>query len=71
MNELKKRVMDCIKRLNEDWVGAIKEGETSGEGIDLSAMFAKFSGIIADLDVAFTEAAYRTTKKKGGFLGGK
>lgn len=69
MNELKKRVMDCIKRINDEWVNAIAEGEKSGEGIDMSAMFGKFSAIVGDLDMAFTEANLRITKKKGLFGG--
>jgi hypothetical protein len=69
MFQLKKDVMDTIKGLNNDWVEAIKTGAETGEGIDMSDMFGKFSEHMAKLDEQFNEAAQRIKGKKGGFFG--
>ena len=67
MDELKRKTMEIISNLNNDWTTAIKDGQKSG--IDLSQMFAKFSKHVADLDMAFAETKTRLSGKgkKGWF----
>lgn len=67
MEELKKQTMNIIKNVNEDWVKALKDSEASGEGVDTTEMFGKFTAHIDNLDKYFREAGARNKKKKGMF----
>jgi len=70
MMQLKKDVMNIIKELNNDWVQALRDGAESGEGVDMSDMFGKFSDHMAKLDEEWNQAIQRMSgKKKGGWLG--
>ena len=66
MIELKKKVLQIIDNINDDWTNTIKNAEETGEGIDLNSMFKKFSTNVKDLDEAFNEASIRVHGKKKG-----
>ena len=67
MMQLKSDLVEILRKNNDDWVEAIREGEASG-GIDLSQMIAKNAQRFADLDKAFLTAQERQMNKKGGWF---
>ena len=71
MIELETQINDVMNKLNQNWITAIKEAAKSGEGIDLSDVFGKYSQLVQAKDKAFLEAEQRLgrkgIKKKGIF----
>lgn len=64
MMELKKKVNQAMKDLNNEWTMTVKEGANSEDGIiDLTDLPNKFSDIMSDLDNAFMDASKRSGKK--------
>ena len=66
MDEFKNQIWEVINAINQDWVDALKAADESGEGVDLSEMFGKFSAHMKDLNQKITEFQQRN-KKKGKF----
>ena len=74
MIELETQINDVMNKLNQNWITAIKEAAKSGEGIDLSDVFGKYSELVQLKDKAFLEAEQRLGRKgikKKGIFGWK
>ena len=70
MNELKKKTMEVINAINQDWVDVLTEAAEKGEGVDLTEMMGKFSKQVSNLDSHFRDAEERIkTPNKKGFWG--
>ena len=70
MKELKKKTMEVINAINNDWVTTLKVAAENNEGVDLTEMMGKFSKNISDLDDYFRDAEERIKiPKKKGFFG--
>lgn len=61
--ELEKRMNDIMNKQNQMWVTALKDAEKTGEGVDLSEAFSKYSDLVQEKDKAFLEAEVRLGKK--------
>jgi hypothetical protein len=72
MKELRDKLLKALTELNQDWLNAIKEGETSG-GIDLGAMNSNFVEKFNNVDAALNEFAQnyemRLKKVRRGIFG--
>ena len=64
MIELEQQINEVMNKLNQAWITAIKEAEKSGEGIDLSDVFGKYSELVKLKDKSFLEAEQRIGTKK-------
>ena len=65
LDELKSKVMQIIKEINQDWVTALKEADKNNEPLDMSEGYARFTAKMQELDKAFIEAKQRLNNKKG------
>ena len=65
MIELKKRVNEIMKKLNNAWTSGIEEGQ-KGDGIDMTKIFQQYAELTQELDSAFLEAQIRIDKPKTG-----
>ena len=66
MDELKKKTLETINKINNNWVNAIKEAEEKNSGVlDLSVIMGSFSECLTELDKYFIEAKQRQKRKKG------
>lgn len=68
MDEFKKAVWEVIAAMSQDWVDALKTADESGEGVDLSEMFGKFTKRTAELEEKFIQFRQRMKQKKRGFF---
>ena len=68
MDELKKKTMSIILKLEQDIVERINKAIEKDEGIDLIGRNAKLVECLNELDLAHIEAKQRS-KKKGGIFG--
>jgi len=67
MNELKRKVIEIMNQVNQDWRESIKEAEETELGVDFSVLFSKYSQNMVDLDFAFVECKERANKKNKWF----
>jgi len=69
MDELKKKTMNIITQINNEWVDAVREAEENQVGLDILDLPAKFAQHQEKLDLAFAEAKERLrhNNKKGWF----
>jgi len=67
MNELKRKVIEVMNQINQDWKEAINEAEETEQGVDFSVLFSKYSQNLVDLDHAFVEFKERVNKNKKWF----
>ena len=64
MEELKRKTMDVVDRVNQDWVEELQEAQKEGRWPDLTGLMGKFSNNIKNLDTYFREAEERIRGKK-------
>ncbi len=69
MDELKRKTMEVIDSINNEWVSMLKDAEDKGKGIDLAEMMGKYSNQLKKLDSYFQEAMERNKRKKKGIFG--
>lgn len=69
MIELKKKINEIFKKMNQDWVEALKNA--GDDGIDISDMIAKSSEYSAEMDNAFMEYHAKVNKNNNKSFWGK
>ena len=68
MRTLRKEVNEALKKINQEWVEAIKIAEQNGQGIDTTEITGNVITYIADLDDKFEEYKERLNKTKKGLF---
>lgn len=65
MEQLNKDIVNILKKNNEDWVEAIREGQDGG-GIDMTQIVAKNAARFEEINSAFNNFAERHKKSRWG-----
>jgi len=68
MDELQKKILIILTKVNKSWEDKIKEAQDNETELELLGMNSEFSTRMEELNLAFTEFKERMAKKKkGGF----
>jgi len=64
MEKLEHDINELMNKINQSWVNAIEEATKNNTALDMTKMFGKYSGIVAEKEKAFQDAKIRLSKPK-------